>query len=145
MSKRVMLEVLCILMVAFTLCLLLVADWGAPVSLVPQEAQEDAAAAIESMMAVNGMMEENTDILMRFSHYTTPHTGPTAMCPECSGSPLAVFVPPEELREHTNRLRPSVASDVRELARSLRCLHLHLLHQQVALKHTLGELRAGGD
>jgi hypothetical protein len=140
-----MLEVLCLIMVAFTLCLLLVIDWGVPASLVPPEAQEDASAAIESMMAVNGLMEENTDILMRFSHYTTPHTEPTAMCPECSGSPLAVFVPPEELREHTSRLPSSVASDVHELASSMRCLHGHLAQQQVALRHTLGALRAGGD
>lgn len=143
MSKRVMLEVLCLMMVAFTLCLLLVIDWGAPVSLVPLEAQEDAAAAIESMMAVNGLMEANTDIIMRFSHYTTPHAGTTLLCPECSGREVREFVPPDgpnQIKPHT-----SVASDVRELARSLRCLHLHLLQQQVGLKHTLGDLRAGGD
>ncbi len=118
----------------------------------PSEKEQVEIAAIiqanskvlDEIGKIGVLMEESTDIIMRFNHFTDGHTKPVKLCPECWPAPdpddSAGIEDPEEKIPET---MPQLLKDSNELHLSMQRLRGHLSSQQFALKRHLKKLRAG--
>jgi|GEM_PF-3161903 len=90
------------------------------------------------------LMEESTDMIMRFNHFTDGHTKPVKLCPECWPAPEPDDTADiEESDEKIPETMVQLLKDSNELHMSMRRLRGHLSSQQFALKRHLMKLRAG--
>ncbi len=90
------------------------------------------------------VMEESTDMIMRFNHFTDGHTTPVALCPECwpaREDDGAAGI--EDQEEKISETMDELLKDSNELHMSMLRLRGHLKSQQDALKSHLKKLRAG--
>jgi len=119
---------------------------------IPAEKQTvEIAAVIEANSKVMDeigkiaeVMNESTDIIMRFNHFTDGHTTPVKLCPECYSVPAnddadGIEDPEEKIPETMAQL----LKVSQELHMSARRFSSHLKAQRTALQSHLKKLRAG--
>ncbi len=100
------------------------------------------SALIGELGQIAGVMEETSDIMMRYSHYTDNHTEQVPLCPECgTESILGDETVPEEPAEEIPETMEQLLADARELGRSVGSLKSGMVHQRTALRHHLERLR----
>jgi hypothetical protein len=99
-------------------------------------------ATIMELGAVAAVMYDNTDTMMRYSHYTEGHSVALLACPECGDSD-ADHMEPDALDAEYADTKPdqNAIEDARELTLSVSTLRNHLVNQGVALRYTLEQLR----
>ena len=86
-------------------------------------------------------MSDNSDVMMRFSHYLLPHQKETPFCPECSGRALNT-TPVYELENTTAEITAqSLTDDAEEIRKGVVRLREQLSNQRQALLFTLAQLR----
>jgi hypothetical protein len=85
---------------------------------------------------------KNSDIIVRYSHYTDLHTDPVPFCPECFNSPdghddMEMNASPEEIKSSIKQL----LLDSIEFEESFKRMSSSLFNQRHTLQHTLNQLR----
>lgn len=100
---------------------------------------------INHVAVITQLLEQNSDIMSRFSHYTKPHMEnvPHMLCPECYGTPPHI---PEKLdltpgADIVTTDLGAVYDDAHEVNKSVATITQGLLIQRDALEHTLRNLR----
>ncbi len=101
---------------------------------------------IDRMGELAALLEESSDIIMRYSHYTDRHTTRVQLCPECFSrqrrdDPGPETNPPEDIPLTLEQL----SRDAFELRDSAARFATHLRLQQDALRHHLKRLREQAD
>jgi len=99
---------------------------------------------INKIGRLSEVMHDNSDMMMRFSHYLTPHTTIVPVCPECGGRhnvpQRAVYIDPVDDGQGT---LDDLRSDALELNNSVARILASLMNQHVTLRNTLTKLRDG--
>ena len=100
--------------------------------------------SFNALAAASSEMTKNTDVLMRFSHYTDYHRIHTDVdwlaCPECSGSTHKELVYPGT--EIDTKPDQNLQDDAYEVLHGIKSLRFGLIMQNQALEHTLKRLRS---
>ena len=103
-------------------------------------------AIMDKGMILSKQLSHNSDLMMRYSHYTTPHPeGEQQMgCPECGGNRIKHAhighpppTPPVSLPDTMDQLERDAHEIDNLLGTYISCLQ----HQETALSFHLGELR----
>jgi hypothetical protein len=126
-----------------------------------QSLREGNEQIYKDLEIVTNMMYENSDLLMRFSHYQNnhdPETKQELLCPECTS-----LWPPEKNKKHWQDFTLTPAEgmkvyneavlyssedaiyDTKEIATQIRSLTSSLVIQHDKLKYTLLKMRYGDD
>ena len=86
-------------------------------------------------------LTDNSDVLMRFSHYLVPHKKRILFCPECSGHELNI-TPIDDLKNNSAQITyQSLVDDAEEIRKGVLRIRSNLANQRHALLFTLSQLR----
>jgi hypothetical protein len=86
---------------------------------------------------------KNSDVILRFSHYTDGHKTKTNFCPECFNTSLYS----DDKLKHEPNIEPvkvdldQLLKDSNEFCESIKVLNASLVNQNFALSHTLSQLK----
>jgi len=86
-------------------------------------------------------LEENSDLMMRYSHFTKPHRTTTALCPECGSGTEDEFVAQDVPYNAEADEKMDLHRDAQEIHRMLEVIDSTLVLQQITLKYHLTALR----
>ena len=86
-------------------------------------------------------LEENSDLMMRYSHFTKPHRKTIPLCPECGSGIEDKFVPTSVDLSQEDVEPMDLHRDAKEIHEMMRSVHTTLLMQRMTLKHHLTALR----
>jgi hypothetical protein len=110
--------------------------------------KETATAQIEALGMAAAECTQNSDILMRFSHYTDYHgihfDTEFPCCPECSkGKPKTYLGPEADFSDEVDsRPNQTLQNDAEEVLHGIHSLRFGQIIQRKALEHTLERLKS---
>ena len=114
-----------------------------------EQQRAEYTRVIESIGEAAQLMSDNTDIMLRYKHYTKYHLDKKyGYCLECKGHPLPevgwTYDPPKPLvkeEKWIDAYNPYILQDITEVNRGVRSFKMQLRIQHANLRHTLQAMR----
>lgn len=109
-----------------------------------QTVQKNNTETVRSLGHVAALLYDNSDLLMRYSHWTVGHTEVVPLCPECFNSDISQES--DEFIAEINRSPDGVTSDdlvkdSEEIYRAVGATKMAIFRQRSPLVRTLERLR----
>ena len=109
-----------------------------------REVQKINTETIKQLGRNAALLHDNSDLVMRYSHWTVGHPDPVSFCPECFSTPIANTA--DEVIDRINQspsgaTSDNLARDAEEILRGVSSIGASIYGQRRGLLFTLTTLR----